>query len=179
MGSGYMPRGNSDASYGQSDNSPYGFQLSSYTTYRSDFTHVRTLTLSNGSIIWDFAGNLWQHVQRSTMNHGDLTTTIASPTCSSGTPGTGEYCQYGNSTNPYITTYNDSSFSATTIGPSNSSWDSNQGIGMVDGYDGSLYGSVFWRGGGWNRSANDGIEALNLVYTANAANSMAGFRCAR
>jgi prepilin-type N-terminal cleavage/methylation domain-containing protein len=145
----------------------------------SNTTQRRTLSLSNGSIIWDFVGNVVQEVQRSNMNMGDNTNTITTPTCSAGTSGTGEWCQYGNSTSPYITVYNDSSFSASTIGPPNSSWNSNQGMGQVNGYDGATGGNIFLRGGSWYNGTNDGPFALRLDWGTGGTGSIVGFRCVR
>ncbi|MFH1267046.1 MAG: SUMF1/EgtB/PvdO family nonheme iron enzyme, partial [Planctomycetota bacterium] len=44
----------------------------------------RILTLSNGSVVWDLPGNVYEHVARSVMNVGDLTTTMSLPVCSDG-----------------------------------------------------------------------------------------------
>jgi hypothetical protein len=145
----------------------------------SNTTQKRTLSLSNGSVIWDFAGNIDQEVQRSSMNIGDNTNTITTPTCSAGTFGAVEFCQYGNSISPYITVYNDSSFSASTIGPPNSSWNSNQGMGRVLGYDGATGGNTFLRGGDWGNGTNDGPFTLYLHWYTGSPNDSVGFRCVR
>ncbi len=61
-------RGNSDNTAGKLDvtdtNDPCnGTGNNSCTDYSdTDFTQKRTHTFSNGSIIWDFAGNVWEHV---------------------------------------------------------------------------------------------------------------------
>ena len=173
VGSGVMPRGNSDSSAAQPDG------VGQYGTGYSDFTHLRTMTLSDGSVVWDMAGNVWQHVQRSSMNSGDNTATITTPTCSSGTPGTWEWCQYGNSLTPYVTAYNDSTFSASTVGPPNSSWNSNQNIGQVQTNDGSTGGQVFLRGGSWGSGSDDGPFTLYLSWGPSDTGNTVGFRCAR
>ena len=173
VGSGVMSRGNSDSGAAQWSGS------SQYGTGYSDFTHLRTMTLSDGSTLWDMAGNVWEHVQRSSNNTGDNTNTITTPTCSSGTPGTGEWCQYGSSLTPYITAWNDSSFSAATVGPPNSSWNSNQNIGQVYGNDGSTYGSVFIRGGSWGDDSSAGPFTLSLNWGPSNTSYNVGFRCAR
>jgi prepilin-type N-terminal cleavage/methylation domain-containing protein len=180
VGNGYMPRGNSDGSYAQSDNSQYGYLPSSTSTYYSDFTHLRTMNLSNNSVIWDFVGNIYQEVQRSTMNQGDNTNTMTTPTCSSGTLGTWETCQYGNLRTPYITTYNDSSFSAATIGPPNSSWNTNQNMGSVQTNDGGTGGNAFIRGGDCSFvGAYAGLFALRLDWSISTYYPSLGFRCTR
>jgi formylglycine-generating enzyme required for sulfatase activity len=115
------------------------------------------------------------------MNVGDNTTAMNLPSCSSGTGW--RWCQYGNTTTPYVTTWNDASFSAATVGPSNSSWNSTQGVGQVYTY--ALGGSqatttAFIRGGSWNSgSSYAGAFALNLSWGTNNTAYTLGFRCAR
>jgi formylglycine-generating enzyme required for sulfatase activity len=174
VGSGVMPRGNSNSSAVMwSGGSQYG-------TGYSDFTHLRTMTLSNGSVIWDMAGNVWEHVQRSNNNSGDNQSTITTPTCNTGTPGSGEWCEFNNynSKTPYITGYNDSSFSAATVGPPQT-WNSTQNIGQVHGNDGSTYGQVFLRGGRWDNGPAAGPFTLDLAWGTTYTSSDVGFRCAR
>lgn len=179
VGSGVMPRGNSDANYAQSDTSPYGFQSGSYTTYRSDFIHLRTLTLSNGSVVWDMAGNVWEHVQRSVNNVGDLTTTMALPVCSNGTAGW-TWCQFSNATTPYVTSWT-SDVAQSKVAPPNSSWYSSQNIGQVYTYGtgANQNTTVFLRGGAWNNGSYAGPFTLHLGWSTTDAGSAVGFRCAR
>ncbi|MGB7957639.1 MAG: prepilin-type N-terminal cleavage/methylation domain-containing protein [Minisyncoccia bacterium] len=171
VGSGVMSRGNSNSSAAQwSGGSQYG-------TGYSDFTHLRTMTLSNGSVIWDMAGNVWEHVQRSSNNSGDNTNTITTPSCSSGSGW--QWCQYGSSLTPYLTAWNDSSFSAATVGPPNNSWNTNQNVGEVYTDSGANGGTtVFLRGGLWDYGSSDGAFALYLWAAANTDIGV-GFRCAR
>ena len=139
----------------------------------------RTYTLSNGSVVWDMSGNVWEEVQRSSKNAGDNTATITPPTCSNGTAGW-EWCQW-NSTAPYVTAYNDSSFSAATVAPPNSSWTSAQGMGQLYTYgSGANQGTnAFVRGGYWSNGANAGPFTLILIWGAGSTNAGVGFRCAR
>ena len=142
-------------------------------------SQIRTYTLSNGSIIWDMAGNIWQEVQRSSKNQGDNTNTITPPTCSNGTAGW-EWCQW-NSTTPYVTAYNDSSFSAATVAPPNSSWTSAQGVGQLYTYgSGANQGTnAFIRGGPWYNGSTDGPFTLHVGWGPGNTVSAVGFRCAR
>ena len=141
-------------------------------------SQVRTYTLSNGSVIWDMANNLGQVVARSTNNVGDDTNAITPPTCSNGA-GWG-WCQW-NSTAPYITSYNDSSFSVVTVGPPNGSWTSAQGVGEVYTYgSGANQGTnAFIRSGGWNYNAVGGPFTLFLNWSTSSTSAGVGFRCAR
>lgn len=133
----------------------------------------RTFTLANGNVVWDFAGNVWQHVQRTP---ADTQTAITTPSCSSGTGW--QWCQYGNSTAPYITTYG-SDTALSYVGPSNSSWNSSQGMGQVYTNSGAAGGTVFIRGASWDNGGGAGPFALDLLWTGGTTNILVGFRCAR
>jgi prepilin-type N-terminal cleavage/methylation domain-containing protein len=171
-GSGYLPRGNSDSSAAQDGSSQYG-------TGYSDFTHLRTLTLSNGSVIWDIAGNVWEHVERSVNNAGDVTTTMALPACSNSTAGW-EWCEYASPGSPYVSAWS-SDVAQAKVGPSNASWYSAQGTGQVLTYGtGANQGTtVFLRGGNWYLGTYAGAFALNLYWGTGTTGSHVGFRCAR
>jgi prepilin-type N-terminal cleavage/methylation domain-containing protein len=143
-------------------------------TYTGD--ERRTFTLSNGAVIWDMSGNVWEHVQRSVNNQGDLTTSMALPACSNGTS-TWESCQYGNSTTPYISAYS-TNVTQLMVAPPNASWNSSQDIGQVY-TDAGGSGSIFIRGGDWGGSSSDGAFAVNLYWGAGSTLNNVGFRCAR
>jgi prepilin-type N-terminal cleavage/methylation domain-containing protein len=170
VGSGTMPYGNSNSVNLQYDGT------TQYGTGYSDFAHLRILNLSNGDVIWDFAGNIWEHVQRSQNNSGDNTNSIAMPSCSAYPPD----CEYGSSPgghgNNYITSYNDSSFSAATVAPPNNSWNTYQGVGDLN--IGSAPGTVFLRGGGDDNGPEDGAFELYLGWNTASTNGLTGFRCA-
>jgi hypothetical protein len=143
-------------------------------------SQIRTYTLSNDSIIWDMAGNLFQEVQRSNMNQGDDTNTITLPTCSNSTS-SWEWCQYSTSLAPYISAYNDSSFNAATVGPPNSSWNSNQGMGLLFTYGSGLNqgSNAFLRSGNWSSGMTVGPFTLFLYWSPDGTLNNVGFRCAR
>ena len=172
VGSGYLPRGNSNSSAAQDGSSIYG------TNY-SDFTHLRTITLSNGSVIWDLAGNVWEHVQRSNNNAGDLTTTMTVPACSNATS-TWEWCQYSSGGTPYISSWS-ADVPQAKVAPSNSSYYSSQNVGQVYTYgtDGNQGTSGFLRGGNWGTGAYGGLFSLHLRWSAGNTSNDVGFRCAR
>ena len=142
-------------------------------------SQIRTYTLSNGSIVWDMSGNLLQEVQRSSENVGDDTNTITPPTCSTGTAGW-EWCQW-NSPTPYVTAYNDSSFSAATVAPPNNTWTSAQGMGVLYTYgSGAKQGTnAFLRSGSWPEGGIAGPFTLSLKWNPGDIGSAMGFRCAR
>ena len=139
----------------------------------------RTFTLSNGSVVWDFAGNVWQHVQRSVMNSGDLTTTMAPPARSDGAA-SWDWGQYGSSLTPYVSAWS-VDVPRATMGPSNTSWNSSQGVGQVYTYGtGVNQGTtVFVRGGTWYYGAGAGAFAAYLNLGAGNTSVSVGFRCVR
>jgi len=136
----------------------------------------RTLTLSNGETIWDLAGNVWEHVMRTP---ADIQTTIDLPACTDGIAAWG-YCQYGSSTTPYIAGWT-ADVSQSYVGPSNTSWNSSQGVGQIYTYkDGTDQGTtVFLRGGNWGIGSNAGAFALGLDWSGTTSDYSVGFRCAR
>jgi formylglycine-generating enzyme required for sulfatase activity len=124
----------------------------------------RTLTLSNGSIIWDMAGNVWQWTNDTIQDQNQP---------SAATTGFA-WRQF-----TAITTWG--TMTQQTAGPMNNTWSSTQGIGEIysDGTSGNttIYG--FIRGGVWNYGGDAGVEALNLHNTPGFTSSDIGFRCAR
>jgi formylglycine-generating enzyme required for sulfatase activity len=114
----------------------------------------RTHVLSNGNIVWDFAGNVWEWVTNdntvsngadgyiSTMSGADIRQTrygaLSSTICA--TPGSSPYC------------------------------------GMGYGYFNYSAGAVL-RGGFWNYDVSAGVFAADLNYAPTLTNTGVGFRC--
>lgn len=131
--------------------------------YLSD--QKRTLELSNGQIIWDLAGNVWQWVD-ATVERKDEPRTIV--------PG------FGNSkwtwgefqTVPYSNDFD----------PSNPKWNSAQGVGRIYHYnsigdtDTTLY--TYIRGGNWRHGYDSGVFTIHMqpVPTKTGIDDV-GFRC--
>ncbi len=138
----------------------------------------RTLTLSNGSVIWDLPGNVWEHVQRSVNNVGDLTTSMALPACSDGAASWG-WCDFVTGS-PYVSAWS-SDVQQAKVAPSDPSWYANQGMGRVYTYkNGVNQGTTaFIRGARWYDGAGAGAFALYLNWGTGSTDSDVGFRCAR
>lgn len=142
----------------------------------------RTLTLSNGEVIWDFAGNVWQWVDGSVLRkdepksqtNGKLDVGWLS---SEFAPGAGAL--------PSVITDNGQ---GPTLGydsfrPSNPAWNSTNGVGRIFHYSSAhdtnttIYG--FIRGGQWNHGAVDGAFNMHLTPVPDKTNiNDVGFRCA-
>lgn len=120
----------------------------------------RVLALSNGAYVWDIAGNVWEHVQRSTNNAGDATTTMNLPTCSNGTAGW-EWCQYGSTTTPYVSAWSADVVRA-NVAPASTAYNSAEGMGQVYTYGSGANQSttVFLRGGNWSDTTGTGAGTL-------------------
>ena len=139
------------------DNNPY-----SGTPNTSPDKERRIYTLSNGTVIWDFAGNVWEWTNDTITGANQPTVTAA--------PGFGSWRQFTELTNNGSLNYND-------YRPSNSVWDILYNMGQIwsDGTPGNntVYG--FQRGGGWNGPA--GMYSLTLGSTPSSILSITGFRC--
>jgi formylglycine-generating enzyme required for sulfatase activity len=145
-----------------SDANGYAGESSKTINYTND--ERRTLALSNGSIVWDMAGNVWQWTSDTIQGQNQPT---------GATPGF-TWRQF-----TAITTWG--TMTQQTAGPMNSAWSSTQDVGQIysDGTSGNTTPYGFIRGGTWNNGSNDGVEALNLSLVPSTANGYFGFRCAR
>ncbi len=179
IGSGYLYAGNTtptetpgseDLQASSDDNGYYGTGIDSGS-------HKRTNYLSNGAVIWDIAGQVFEHVMRGVV---DDQTQFVLPTCSS--PYTNLVaCQYGTTNTPYVTNYGTVLYSL--IGSSNSAWNSNQGVGsvLIDFSGARPAGTVLVRGGGFfNYAGTSGIYSVFTNQSATADNDIQiGFRCVK
>jgi prepilin-type N-terminal cleavage/methylation domain-containing protein len=127
-------------------------------------TNTRTLTLSNGSVVWDLSSNVIEWTS-------DTITGANSP---SAAPTGGTWREF-----TAITSWG--TMTQATAGASNATWDATNGIGLIysdgTGSNSTTYG--FLRGGSWNYAAYAGVETLGLFYGPGSTNSSIGFRCVR
>ena len=127
---------------GHSDGAPNAALSVSDTTNPFDQTNnsanqgpdqKRTHVLSNGQVLWDFAGNVYEHVGDSITTPGYLSSLTSSCDCN------------------VTIEYNAGTITAglrTIFGPANSAYSSAQGMGNLWGY--YTYATL-WRGGSWNK----------------------------
>ena len=129
----------------------------------------RTLTLSNGEVIWDLAGNVYEWT----------TGTIAAGQ----QPGlTGEVAFAWKQWNNGLLLQNGLPASAMPgyTGISGASgWSSTQGIGQLYSNYGDASTRGFLRGGNWTDGSNAGVLNLFLTYAPSSANTRFGFRVSR
>jgi prepilin-type N-terminal cleavage/methylation domain-containing protein len=128
----------------------------------------RTLTLSNGEVIWDFAGNVWQWTN-ATIAGG------AQP----GLSGESAYAykQWNNGSllmNGLPSLSQPGAISATVAGYSTA-----QGIGQLYSKYGEVGTRVYMRGGNWSNFSTAGALGLNLSNASTVSTSSIGFRVSR
>ncbi len=154
IGSGYIPRGNTDSSAAMDGTNP----LSGI--------NQRNLVLSNGAIIWDIAGNVWEWTDATILGRDQ-------PTGSS-TPQTFDWYEYSN-----LLTYG--VLPPERLLPLNPSWNANQGYGRIysSGAPNNSNTYVFLRVGDCDNGADAGVLALFLNARTSDTDSLYGFRCAR
>ena len=143
------------------DNDPYNG-----TGQSSPSNQKRALTLSNGEIIWDLAGNVWEWTSG--------TSTTGQP----GVTGAGyNWREWTSVTNPGTISPNPSA-SATGIAGA-SGWNSGNGIGQIYSSADETGLRGFLRGGYWSNGGNAGVLTLYLNYSPGGTHAGIGFRVSR
>ena len=162
VGSGYLGRGNSNGSAAKIASADD--TNSTYLTGYVDFAHRRTHVLSNGQIIWDLAGNIYEWTN-------DTITGANQPYAAPAGFGWREYT--------VITSWG--TMTQATAGPANNAWNATQGMGRIysDGSaaNATVYG--FIRSGGWDTDTYAGVENLTMYRSPINTYYNAGFRCVR
>jgi len=153
VGNSYIPRGNSDSAVA--------------TDAIADLAGVnkRALTLSNGEVIWDLAGNVWEWTS--------ATTTGGQP----GITGTGGNWRQWNVVSNSGTISPNPSATATGIANANN-WTSAYGIGQIWSNTEETGLRGFIRGGNWLTGDGAGVLTLYLNYAPSYTNTSFGFRVA-
>jgi len=151
VGSGALYSGHNDGTPGNSlaastDNDGY------YGTGQTTPSNQRrTLTLSNGKVIWDLAGNVYQ-----------WTDNLHNPAINT----TGAWVEWNHA--------NVAAGAIDLYGPP-SGYLSAAGMGQIYG---GVLNNAFLRGGAWSDTSYAGVFALNLNYSPATQSRYIGFRCA-
>ncbi|HBB56589.1 TPA: hypothetical protein DCZ57_00960 [Patescibacteria group bacterium] len=153
-----------DGSYGGDDTDKgfYGtsqaWATTGYSSGAANKAQLRTHILSNGNVIWDIAGNVFE-----------WTDAYVNGTAEKPASATDAWQDFSAITN-YIT--------LNYARPQNPSWSSANGIGQY--YGGTSAGQRgFLRGGRWLSGAGGGVFALYLGDAPSNADTYIGFRCSR
>lgn len=163
------------------DNQPcFGTTTDGSNTCGGKNSQKRTLSLNNGNIIWDFAGNVWQWVdaQVKRMDEPESST--------NGIPDLGWIrSDFAPGSLPSVLTNNGQGpiLGFDAMRPSNPTWNATNGVGRIYHYsssnDTSTVRYAFIRGGNWRHFNDDGAFTIHLSPTANTENiDDVGFRCA-
>ena len=171
-GSGVLARGHTDNNPGNAlaastDDDPYnGTGNNSGQAANSGWEQRRTLNLSNGGVIWDFAGNVWQWV------NWQVTPANKAYVSADGSP-QGAWRNFS-ALNMKITSSDEmkpetwQSYFTTLTG--------NEGIGQYYAGNNSSGGAAL-RGGAWGNTTSAGAFALHLDASSGFSNTSIGFRC--
>jgi type II secretion system protein G len=162
VGSGGLWRGHSDqspwAALAANTDDNQGYEGTGNT---SPSIEKRTYILSNGQIIWDLSGNVWEWTNNTILGKDQPTGATPGFTVREWTA---------------ITNYGTLSYDLTS--PSNTSWNSSQNMGQIhsDGTSTNNTTFPFLRGGEWRNPTISGVFALRLS-TTSVADATIGFRC--
>ncbi|MDP1710324.1 MAG: hypothetical protein Q8L46_00055, partial [candidate division WWE3 bacterium] len=147
---------------------------------------VRTLSLSNGAVIWDIAGNVWDHVQVdasdtkvSQQEQPEATTDGTNPITD--TAYTWSDFTGSGSTRRLLNNGTEPPFGYNVIRPLSSSYDASYGVGRILHWSNSSSSTkdrVFLRGGSWGNASYAGAFTLSLNWDSSVAHVAVGFRCA-
>jgi len=164
IGTGYIYSGHNDhtPSYAlaadTNDNNGY------YLTGQSSGNQRRTLTLTNGEVIWDLSGNVWEWANY-TINAQDEPNDGTLPTAA------GEWIEYSAITDLGTMNYNDL-FLLTS-----DNYNSSNGIGRFFSDAGDTGARAMLFGGYWLIGTYAGLMALDLDNVPGCASYSIGLRC--
>ena len=163
VGTGSMYRGHSDGNPGSNLEASSSDSDNYVNTGNSAPSEQRrTLTLTNGEVIWDFAGNVWEWT--------DATITGGQP----GLPGESAYASkdYTNGSLQWNSL-------PTTSRPTGTLYPRSQGVGGLNSNTGESTSRGFIRGGYRSAGSESGVWALNLDRAPTNPSASIGFRATK
>lgn len=172
VGTGYLYQGhinnNPASALEASSNDSDGLNGIAGGTGGAGANNRRTLTLTNGEVIWDLSGNVWEWTN-ATLDGGQQPGLVGE---------SGYVWKQWN--NPSLLWSGLSASShPNTISEAVNGYSSAHGIGQLYSNYGETGARAFLRGGGWNDPGNAGVLTLNLDNAPSNAISDIGFRVAR
>lgn len=132
----------------------------------------RTLTLTNGEVIWDLSGNVFEWT--------DQVQTVTGVGAAGDAGFAWREWSYASLLLGNLPVVSRPSTLATLPGLANiTSWNSSNGIGILYANSSDNEPRAFLRGGGWNYTSRSGIMSLHLNIPASSVAGNFGFRVAR
>lgn len=170
VGTGFIYKGHSDDSMAGPIEASSDDSDGYYLTGNDQFTgenQRRTLTLTNGEVIWDMAGNTY-----------DLTSLQVTSGQQPGIIGETDFNnkQWNQVTDPGEFAINPN---PAWGNPAAATWTSANGIGLLYSYVDDTYTRASLRGGWWGAINTSGVFYMGLGYGNNSANQYISFRVAR
>jgi len=174
VGSGMLSRGHTDGASAlalsiTNPSDPYSDTGNLLTdAVGSGWEQKRTHTLSNGEVIWDISGNVWEWIDWTIGGTLDSFSAANKPFSSSDGNKVTAWREYN-----LVDTFTVFAPSSSVM-PLDNTYTSAQGIGQY--FAGTSWGSVI-RGSDYNGGINAGIYSVMLNATNTSANANLGFRC--
>jgi prepilin-type N-terminal cleavage/methylation domain-containing protein len=169
IGSGYIYSGHND----DAPDAPLAADSNDANGYAGEINtggnQRRTLTLSNGQVIWDFSGNVWEWTQG----------TLTGGTQPGQTTDTGYVAREWNNSLILWNGFPALSRPSSTGISGSGNWSSVNGVGEVATYYGETTTHGFLRGGDWYNGVLAGILAVNFNYNPSPSGYNFGFRASR
>ncbi len=163
VGSGYIYSGHNDNAPANALAADTNDSNGYYGETNTGGNQRRTLTLTNGNVIWDMAGNVWQWT---------------SGTTTGGQPGAAGFGWRQWNSVPGTGSLSPNPFPSYGI-PSASGWNSGQGIGQLYSASNDTGVRGFFRSDYWNGGSAAGVWALALSNSPGSTGSILGFRVSR
>jgi len=168
VGSGYIYSGHNDNAPANALVADTNDSNGYYGETNTGGNQRRTLTLANGQVIWDLAGNVLEWTD-ATMSGGQQPGFAGESTYS--------WKQWNNGA--LIWNGLGSASRPSSSLPSAAGWSSTQGIGQVLSNLGATDTRSFFRGGMWADGSDAGCVALNLNASPGSSITYVGFRVSR
>ncbi|MDD2566026.1 MAG: hypothetical protein PHZ26_03725 [Candidatus Gracilibacteria bacterium] len=140
----------------------------------------RTSILSNNNIIWDLAGNVWEHVNGINTINGTNYNTLKGNGCNSGIDGWNSFT-YNASTDALPQCNFTNGYTYNNNGPKTLNLNASKGIGRIWTYSSANTSTdrIFLRGGTWTDTSYTGIFTLKITRDSSNSYFGVGFRCAK
>lgn len=167
VGNGYIYSGHGDNSPNNALDASSVDSDGYYGTGNSGDSQRRTLTLTNGEVIWDFAGNVWEWTNE--------------------TIGVDQQPGVAGESSYTWREWNDGSYLVNGLAPTSraaaiggvESYTSSQGIGQLNSKYTETNNRAYRRGGTWTTSSRPGILTLSLNNSPTSPYANVGFRVTR